>query len=77
MDFCLLDFLKGYGFLSFAKNMVKNIGKTISKSLSGKCSRGMLAARHRLLDHAKKSATDALKNSSKKVIKKQQKQLVI
>ena len=24
-------FVKGYGFLSFAKNMVKNIGKNISK----------------------------------------------
>ena len=25
-------FLKGYRFLSFAKNMVKNIGKNISKN---------------------------------------------
>ena len=29
-------FLKGYGFLSLAKNMGKNIGKNISKSFSGK-----------------------------------------
>ena len=29
-------FVKGYGFLSFAKNMVKNIGKSISKNLSSK-----------------------------------------
>ena len=28
-------FVKGYGFLSFAKNMVNNTGKTISKNLSG------------------------------------------
>ena len=29
-------FVKGYGFLSFAKKMGKNIGKYIRKSLSGK-----------------------------------------
>ena len=29
-------FLKGYGFLSFAKNMGKNIGENISKSLNSK-----------------------------------------
>ena len=38
-------FVKGYGFLSFAKNMGKNIGKNISKSLSSECSPGMLAMR--------------------------------
>ena len=31
-----LIFVKGYGFLSFAKNMFKNIGKNINKSLSHK-----------------------------------------
>ena len=56
-------FVKGYGFLSFAKNMGKNIGKNISKTLSSKNSR-------KLLDHAKKSATDAFKTSSKRVIQK-------
>ena len=54
-------FVKGYGFLSFAKNMGKNIGKNISKILSGKYSQ-------KLVNHAKKSATDALKTTSKKVI---------
>ena len=49
--------------MSFAKNMGKNIGKNISKNLSGKYSR-------KLLNHAKKSAADALKTSSKKVIQK-------
>ena len=39
-------FVKGYEFLSFAKNMSKNIGKNKSKNLSGKYS-------HKLLDHAK------------------------
>ena len=29
-------FVKGYGFLSFAKNMDKNIDKIINKNLSGK-----------------------------------------
>ena len=44
--------VKGYGFLSFAKNMGKNIGKNISKSLSSKYSQ-------KRLDNAKKSAADA------------------
>ena len=47
-------FVKGYGFLSFAKNLSKNNGKNISKNLSSKYSQN-------LLDHDKKSATDALK----------------
>ena len=42
-------FVKGYGFLSFAKNMGKNIRKNISKNLSGKY-------RQKLLDNAKQSA---------------------
>ena len=51
--------VKGYGFLSFAKNM----DKIISKSFSGKYSQ-------KLLDYAEKSATDALKTFSKKAIQK-------
>ena len=31
-------FVKGYEFLSFAKNMSKNIGESISKNLSNKYS---------------------------------------
>ena len=31
-------FVKGYGFLSFAKNVGKDIDKNISKNLSGKYS---------------------------------------
>ena len=31
-------FVKGYGFISFAKNIGKNFGKNISKNLSGKYS---------------------------------------
>ena len=27
-------FVKGYGFLAFAKNMSKNVGKNLSKSLN-------------------------------------------
>ena len=52
-----------YGFLSFAKNMDKNISKNIRKDLSSKYNQ-------KLLDHAKKSATDAIKTSSKRVIQK-------
>ena len=52
-------FVKGYGFLTFVKNMGKNIGK----NLRGKYSQ-------KPLNHAKKSATYILKNSSKPVIQK-------
>ena len=54
-------FVKGYGFLSFAKNINGNIGKNISKSLLGK-------HRKKLIDHAKKSATDTFKTASKRAI---------
>ena len=56
-------FVKGYGFLFFAKNMRKTIGKITSKNLSGKSSQ-------KLLDHAKQSAADALKTTSKSLFKK-------
>ena len=46
--------------------MGKNIGKNISKNLSGKYSQ-------KLLDHAKKSATNVLRTSPKRVIQKHQK----
>ena len=57
-------FVKGYGILSFAKNM----GKNISENLSGQYDPGILAAHRKLLDHAKQSATDPLKTSLKRVI---------
>ena len=47
-------YVKGYGFLSFAKNIAKNIGKNISNKYSQK-----------LVDRAKKSATDTIKTASK------------
>ena len=43
--------------------MGENIGKNISKSLSGKHSQ-------KLLDHAKQSETDAFKTDSKRAIQK-------
>ena len=56
-------YVKEYGFLSFTKNMGKN--------LRNKCSQ-------KLLDTAKKSTTNAIKTASKKAIqKKKQKQQVI
>ena len=45
--------------------MGKNIGKNIDKY-----SQGMLVARQNLLDHTKKSTTDALKAASKNSIQK-------
>ena len=55
-------YVKGYGFLSFAKNM----GERLSNKYGQK-----------LLGSAKKSTTDATKTDSKEQFKKQQKQLVI
>ena len=46
-------FVKGYGFLFLAKNICKNIGKNITKILSGSYSPGMLGPRQKLRDHAK------------------------
>ena len=35
-------FVKGYGFLSFVRNITENIGKNVSKSLSSKYSQKLL-----------------------------------
>ena len=48
-------YVKGYGFLSFAKNM----GKSLSNKYSQK-----------LIDSAKKSTADAIKTASKRAIQK-------
>ena len=48
-------YVKGYGFMSFAKN----IGKNLSNKYSQK-----------ILDTAKKSATDAIKTASQRAIQK-------
>ena len=50
-------FVKGCGYLSFAKNMGRNIGRDISENLSRK----YIETR---LDNAKQSAIDASKKSS-------------
>ena len=55
-------YVKGYGFLSFAKNM----GKTLSNKYGQK-----------IFDTAKKSTTDAIKLLLKEQFRKLQKQLVI
>ena len=55
-------YVKGYGFLSFAKNMGRHANK-VAKSLSNKYSQ-------KLLDSAKKSTTDAIKTASKRAIQK-------
>ena len=51
-------YVKGYGFLSFAKNMGRHANK-VAKSLSNKYNR-------KLLDRVEKYTTDAIKNSIKK-----------
>ena len=50
-------------FLSFTKNISNNIGKNISKILSGKYSQN-------LLHHTRQSATDVFKTASKRAIQK-------
>ena len=47
-------YVKGYGFLSFAKNIGKNISSNYSQKLA---------------DSAKKSATDAIKTAPKRAVK--------
>ena len=55
-------YVKGYGFLSFAKNMDKGLSNEYGQ-------------KH--LNSAKTSTTDAIKTASKRAIQNQQKQLVI
>ena len=55
-------YAKGYGFLSFAKNMDTHATK-VAKNLSNKYGQ-------KLLDSAKKSTTDAIKTASKKAFQK-------
>ena len=50
-----IEYIKGYGFLSFAKN----IGKSLSNKYGQK-----------LLDSAKKSTADAIKTASKRAMQK-------
>ena len=54
--------VKGYGFLTFAINIGKNISNKYSQTF---------------VDSARKSAIDAIKTASKREIQKQQKQLDI
>ena len=55
-------YVKGYVFLSFAKNNGNNATK-VAKSMSNKYSQ-------KLLDSAEKSITDAINTASKRVIQK-------
>ena len=63
-------FLKSSAFLSFAKNLGRNIRKNIGNNLSSTCS-------HQLLDYTKEPAIEALKIVSKREISKKAKELVI
>ena len=53
-------YVKGYGFLSFAKSM-GTYGTKTAKNLRNKYGQ-------KLLDNAKKSGTDAIKTASKRAI---------
>ena len=54
--------VKGYGFLSFARNIGTHATK-VAKNMSNKYSQ-------KLVDTAKKSTTDAIKTASKRAIRK-------
>ena len=54
---------KNTDFLSFAENMDESSGKDLRKNLDGKYSKN-------IFDHAKQSARDALKTTSKMLIQK-------
>ena len=56
-------FVKGYGFLYFARNISINISENLISKYS-----------HKLHDHAKQSATDALKMLQKRAIQKKRKE---
>ena len=55
-------YVKGYGFLSFAKNMCTHATK-VAENLSNKYGQ-------KLLDSAKKSTVDAIKTASKRAVHK-------
>ena len=55
-------YVKGYGFLSFARNIGIYAAK-VAKNMSNNYSQ-------KLVDTAKKSATDAIKTASKRAIQK-------
>ena len=55
-------YVKGYRFLSFAKNMCKNVNNKYGQ---------------KLLDGTKKCTTDAIKTASKRAIEKNHKQLAM
>ena len=54
-------FVKGYGFLSFVRNMGENIGKTLSRILGSKYSQ-------KPFNDVKQFATDGLKTALKRAI---------
>ena len=55
-------YVKGYGFLSFVRNIGTHAAK-VSKNMSNRYSQ-------KLVDSAKKSTTDAIKTASKRGIQK-------
>ena len=61
-------FVKGSGFLSFAKNMGRNIGNDISKSLSDAVRNFLIMLNNLLQMHLKLLQKERFKNQQKKIV---------
>ena len=62
-------YVKGYGFLSFAKNIGTHATK-VAANLTNRCSQKLLDTATHATIVAKKSTTDAIKHASKRAIQK-------
>ena len=60
-------FVKGYGFLSFAENMGKNVGKNKSKNLNGKYSQKLQLNNMQQI-HLKLLQEEQLKTKQKQLV---------
>ena len=59
-------YVKVYEFLSFTKNLGRNVGKKISKNLSRKCSKNLFIMLHNLLQmHLKLLQKKAIQETGK------------
>ena len=70
-------FVKGHGFLSFAKNMDKHIGKNIRKNSSGKCSQKRLDRLNNTLETSSKRAILKITEETGDLTKLQKSQKII
>ena len=61
-------FVKGYRFLSFAKNMGKNIGKNVSRGLNSKYSQKLLIMPNNLQQMQLKLQKESFKKQRKQPV---------